>query len=83
MNQFVTKKQLSEHISLSSETFKRYRRKGVWTENLYWTRINSRTVLYNLPLILDWVANRNDPSAHLRAIEASRKALLSNNKKKL
>ncbi|MBW4559653.1 MAG: excisionase family protein [Mojavia pulchra JT2-VF2] len=78
MNNFVTKKQLSNQIGLSSETFKRYRLQGIWQESIHWQKINSRTTLYNLPLILDWIANRDNPQAHQRAIEAYLHSLPSN-----
>lgn len=82
MNNFVTKKQLSARIGLSAETFKRYRLKGVWREGIHWQRINSRTTLYNLPLILDWIANRGQPQVHEKAIEAYLQSLPSNQPQK-
>lgn len=82
LTQFVTKHQLSDAIGLSSETFKKYRLSGTWIEGLHWQRLNSRCVVYNLPLILDWVANCGDRPAHIRAIEAYQASLLSNQPKK-
>ena len=79
---FVSKKQASECLDLSSSTLKKYRLNGEWIEGLHWVRINSRCVRYNLDLIQDWLHNRSDPSAHLRAIEIYQQALLSNQKKK-
>ena len=44
-------------------------------------RINSRCVRYNLELIQDWLHNRDNPNAHMRAIEVYRQGLLSYPKK--
>ncbi|MGB3293603.1 MAG: hypothetical protein WBB01_11510 [Phormidesmis sp.] len=77
---FVSKRQASECLNLSSSTLKKYRLSGEWIEGLHWVRINSRCVRYNLELIKDWLHNRNDPSAHLRAIEVYQQGLLSNQK---
>jgi Putative excisionase (DUF1233) len=67
---FVTKKALSQAIGLSPETFKKYRLKGDWIEGIHWQRINTRCILYNLQLIQDWIANRQDPKVHEQAIAA-------------
>lgn len=80
--QFCNKHRLSELTGLSSETFKKYRLSGKWTEGIHWQRINSRCVLYNLPLILDWLANQNSPSAHQQAIQNYLASLASNQPKK-
>lgn len=79
---FVKGKKLSQEIGLSVSTFKRYRLQGVWQEGIHWRRLNSRVVLYNLPLILDWIANQADPQAHQRAVEAYLASLPSNQPKK-
>jgi CHAD domain-containing protein len=77
---FISKRQASECLNLSSTTLKKYRLNGEWIEGLHWVRINSRCVRYNLELIKDWLHNRADPTAHLRAIEAYQRDLLSNQK---
>ena len=77
MLQFVNKQQASQSLNLSSATLKKYRLQGLWIEGIHWVRINSRCVRYNLVLIQDWLHNRHDPSAHLRAIEKYQKSLLS------
>ncbi len=82
LTQFVTKKRLSEAVKLSPSSFKRYRLSGIWPEGLYWIRINPKLVLYNLPLILDWIANIDDKQAHLRAIENYQASLLSGQPRK-
>ncbi|NET34863.1 MAG: hypothetical protein F6K19_23035 [Cyanothece sp. SIO1E1] len=78
---FVSKQKASECLNLSSSTLKKYRLEGVWIEGVHWVRINSRCVRYNLELIQDWLHNRDNPTAHLRAIEIYQASLLSNQKR--
>jgi Putative excisionase (DUF1233) len=75
---FVNKQALSQAIGLSPHTFKKYRLSNKWVEGIHWQRINSKCVLYNLTLIQDWLANRSQPEAHNRAIEAYIRSLPSN-----
>lgn len=79
---FVSKRTASECLNLSGSTLKKYRLKGDWIEGIHWVRINSRCVRYNLELIKDWLHNRENPTAHLRAIETYQQSLLSNRRKK-
>jgi Putative excisionase (DUF1233) len=69
MRQFVTKAQLSQEIGLSPHTFRRYRERGEWVEGVHYSKLNQNTVLYNLQLCLDWVANRSNPIAHQRTVK--------------
>ena len=75
---FVSKQKASECLSLSSSTLKKYRLQGDWIECIHWVWINSRCIRYNLELIQDWLHNRTNQSAHLRAIETYQASLLSN-----
>jgi len=68
-------------LDISPEILKRCRRDGRLTEGIHWARYNIRTVRYNLDLLQDWVANRANPKAHLRAIENYQVSLLSNQKR--
>ncbi|MDZ8055202.1 MAG: excisionase family protein [Aulosira sp. ZfuVER01] len=79
--QFCSKRILSQTTGLSNSTFKKYRLSGVWLEGIHWQRLNSRSVLYNLPLILDWVANHKAPAVHQKAIENYLRSLPSNQKR--
>ncbi len=73
---------LEEQSGISKHSWKRYRSSGYLPEGLYWFRLNSRVVLYCLPLVLDWLLNhKNDPLAHQRAIENFQALLLSNQSK--
>ena len=77
---FVNKRQISECLNLSGATLKKYRLQGDWIEGIHWVRINSRCIRYNLELIKDWLSNRNDLTAHQRAIAAYEATLLSHRK---
>lgn len=79
--QFCNKHRIAEVAGILTETSKKNRLSGKWIEGIHWQRVNSRSVLYNLPLILDWIANRSDPQAHQRAIEAYLSELASNQQK--
>lgn len=79
--QFVGKREISKLTGLSGDTLKKYRLKGLLSEDVHWIRINSKVVRYNVPLIKDWLQNINDPQAHQRAIEAYLATLLSSPKK--
>ncbi|MBE9140374.1 hypothetical protein IQ254_24770 [Nodosilinea sp. LEGE 07088] len=82
MQLFVNKRQASECLSLSGSTLKKYRLNGEWIEGVHWVRINSRCVRYNLDLLKDWVQNRGNPNAHLKAIQTYQQGLLSNQRRK-
>lgn len=64
--------QAAKLIGLSPSCLKNYRlNKGLLIENIHWVYVNAgrRTILYNVELLLDWVATRADPQ-HQRTIEA-------------
>lgn len=82
MTQFVNKKNACEHLNLSGSTLKKYRLQGDWIEGIHWVRLNSRCIRYNLDLIKDWVHNRSNPTAHMKAIETYQNSLLSYQKLK-
>jgi hypothetical protein len=64
----IKKQKASELTGLSIWTLKRYRLEGKLKEGIHWSRINSRLVLYNCVLLLDWMHNRSNPVAHERAV---------------
>jgi hypothetical protein len=80
-SQFCTKRVISQVTGLSDSTLKQYRLSGIWIEGIHWQRLNSRCVLYNLPMILDWVAHRYYPEAHQRTIDDYLRSLSSNQRK--
>lgn len=79
--QFVGKREISKLTGLSGDTLKKYRLKGLLSQDIHWIRINSKVVRYNVPLVKDWLQNINDPQAHQRAIEVYLATLLSNQEK--
>lgn len=79
---FVKKREISRLTGLSGETLKKYRLSGILYQDIHWIRVNSKVVLYNVPLILDWLHNINDPKAHQRAIETYYAMLPSNQKRR-
>jgi hypothetical protein len=71
------------HFGLSKNTLKVWRNgspriKACLIEGVHWVKSGERSVLYNVPLLEDWLANRkNNPEAHQRAIDAHRQSLPS------
>ncbi len=58
-------------------TLKSYRLKGLWIEGIHWHRVTAKSVLYNVPLIMDWIATRDNPELHQVAIDRYLKSLPS------
>ncbi len=66
---WLNKSQAAALIGLSPHTLRRYRERGEWVAGIHYSKLAQNHVVYNEPLILDWVANRGNPAAHQRAIE--------------
>jgi hypothetical protein len=47
MTQYLDKWQAAKRFRISTDTMKRYRRSGVWIENIHWVKYNSRCIRYN------------------------------------
>ena len=77
---FVKKREICRLTGLSGDTLKKYRRAGLLSENIHWIRLNPKVVLYNAPLVMDWLQNIQDPTTHLKAIEAYHASLASSTK---
>lgn len=77
---FVKKREISKLTGLSGETLKKYRLSGILSEDVHWIRVNSKLILYNAPLILDWLQNINHPHLHQKAIDSYQAMLLSSKK---
>ena len=73
---FCGKRVLASRLGYSPHTLKAIRRRGDWVESIHYVRQNSRTILYNLELCLNWVANQSNPNAHQWAIECYLTSLL-------
>ncbi|NET36315.1 MAG: hypothetical protein F6K19_30535 [Cyanothece sp. SIO1E1] len=79
--EFINKHKAAKILKVHPNSLARYRRRGQLIEGIHYTRMPQQ-VLYNKPLLEDWVANRHDPPAHQRAIEIYRASLLSNKSKR-
>jgi hypothetical protein len=75
---FVSRKEISQRLSMSATTLKRYRLSGHLIEGIHWVRLNSRCIRYNFELTQDWVQNRGNGAVHERAIALYQASLLSN-----
>jgi hypothetical protein len=78
---FVKKREISRLTGLSGETLKKYRLSGILSEDVHWIRVNSKLILYNAPLVLDWLQNVNHPHLHQKAIDSYQMALAPSKKK--
>ncbi|WP_246564751.1 hypothetical protein [Leptothoe spongobia] len=73
------KQQAATVLGVSLRTLERYQ--GQWIEGIHYTYEGTKPT-YNLALLRDWKANRNNKKAHQRAIEIWQRNLLSNQKKR-
>lgn len=64
---YLGERKMATAIGSSKEFLKKCRTQNVLVEGTHWVRLNSR-VMYNVPLLLDWIHNQSDPVAHERAI---------------
>ncbi len=83
MNTWLDKHKTAALLNCHPNSLPRYRCRPAygWIEGCHWTRLGGK-ILYNRELLLDWLANRNDLDAHLRAIETFQSTLLSNQRRK-
>jgi hypothetical protein len=80
VSQFVKKREISKITGISGETLKKYRLSGRLSENIHWVRVNSKVVLYNVPLMVDWLRNINSPEVHQQAIDTYQEMMLPDKK---
>lgn len=66
---FVEASVIQEKLGLSNKTLQALRRERAIIQGIHYSEINAHLIVYNLPLMIDWVANRNDPDAHLLATD--------------
>ena len=78
---FATKQEIIKATGLSASSLKRLRLSGTWIENIHWVRVGTRKIIYNDELILDWLVNQSNHSAHQKAIELYLASLPSNRSK--
>jgi hypothetical protein len=73
---FCNKTKLIESTGLTASAIKNYRLSS-WEIGIHFQRMGHSTVVYNLPLILDWIANHHQPDLHNIAIKNYLKELPS------
>ena len=55
---------------LSFDKLKQLRTDGLLPERIYWVRIpGSTNILWNVPLVIDWLVNGPDSPDHQKAVE--------------
>ena len=77
---YLGERKMGIMIGRSKEFLKKCRFEGRLNEGIHWVKLNSR-VLYNVQLVLDWIQNQGDPTAHQKAIEFYFSKLPCNNTK--
>jgi hypothetical protein len=75
---FADSSVIHEKLGLSSHTLSTFRKDGSFIEGIHYVEVNSRLILYNLPLLIDWLVNRHDPATHQIAISHFQAELMSN-----
>ena len=77
---FISKREAEKLTGFSCETLKKWRLSRKLIEGIHWIRVgdSGRVVRYNASLLMDFLQNQNDPSAHQRAIHAYLASLPSN-----
>ncbi|HEY9696776.1 MAG TPA: hypothetical protein V6D10_05905 [Trichocoleus sp.] len=84
MTEFIDKHEAAKLLRVHYNTIGRYRKSQTvgWIEGVHYAALPSGEIRYNKPMLLDWLTNRHDPQAHLRAIEIYQASLLSNQRRK-
>ncbi len=78
---FVTINDVTKELSISRKSIQRYRRKGDLVEGIHYIQLSYNCIRYNLELMKIWMQFKNDPDAHLKAIQNYQKSLIKNSKK--
>jgi hypothetical protein len=80
----VNKHRAAAAISVSPSTLKQYRlaKNSSLIESIHYFYLNSRTIHYNLELLVDWAMHRQNPQAHQKAIEVFLSKLAINKRSK-
>ena len=66
-------------FGLTSNQLKTLRLDGSFTEGIHFVRINNKSVLYAVPVVENFIANRLDPKAHQGFIELWLKKIAKKN----
>lgn len=65
----LTAKPLAMTIGVSISSIARWRKAGTLEEGVHYFKPGPTSILYNVELIYDWLANKHQPELHERAIE--------------
>lgn len=66
---FINKHKAAQILDCHPGSLYRYRKSDDWFEGVHFIEVNSRKILYNKPLIEDWLLNRDNPHRHLLTVE--------------
>jgi hypothetical protein len=77
----LTAKPLALTLHVSTSSLARWRKAGLWQEGIHYFKTSPTSILYNVELIYDWLANKHQPELHERAIENFLAALPSSQPK--
>jgi hypothetical protein len=80
MATWISKQEAMALLNVSERTLARYRRIE-WEVGIEYAKPIQKTS-YNKELIEDWLVNRGDPMAHLRAVQAYQASLPSNQRRR-
>ena len=80
MTTWVTKTDVMALLQISERTLARYR-SDHWYIGIHYSKPVQK-ILYNRELLEDWMINRHEWGAHLRAIEFFQASLPSNQKRR-
>jgi hypothetical protein len=77
----LTAKPLALTLHVSTSSLARWRKAGSLEEGVHYFKTSPTSILYNVELIFDWLANKHQPELHERAIENFLAALPSSQPK--
>jgi hypothetical protein len=79
----VKPNEVKKEFRVSDEFLRKKRYSGELIEGVHYIRFGSLNgILYNRPLIIDWMINRRNPEIHQRAIDNFQASLPSSQRRK-
>lgn len=75
--EFLPRSKVQSLLGVSASWLKAHKRDGRLIEGIHWYRLGPNHVLYNLPLLRDFIVNSSSPAQHQRAIEKFLRSLPS------
>jgi hypothetical protein len=68
--QFLNSAKTSALFGVSRTTLKRWRLTGLLIEGVHYHYNGSRSILFNVEMLTDWIQNRHAPESHNKLVEA-------------